>query len=65
MFWFGSKKKRKNRQDMAKKEAMASKKKLIKAAEDTTKAVRDVNEFLDRDDVALTLFIVSGGKEKK
>jgi hypothetical protein len=65
MFWLGSKKKRKNRQDMAKREAMASKKKLIKAAKDTTKAVRDVNEFLDRDDVALTLFIVSGGKEKK
>lgn len=49
---------------MAKKEVTAIKKKLVNQAKETTKAVRDVNRFLDEEDVALTLFIVSGGKEK-
>lgn len=64
MLWFG-KKKRQERRAQTQREVAAIKSKLVQDAKDTTEAVRDVNKFLDNEDVALVLFIASGGKEKK
>lgn len=65
MFWFGSKRKRHTNREVARIEVEAIKKKLVDEAHETTKAVHKVNKFLDEEDVALTLYIAGGGKEKE